>query len=225
MKELVNLVSEQVEKEREGCIGSDYVWWNGELHIPILEKKIVSRNNGNSKMINTKGEKLYTIVRLDRLHDKDIHTTKELVEFLDEHNPPNTYTMWYEEEGFNFWRECVVRAGSRCCKRDYRMKHWPERYADFEDKPPIEEMTLEEYLKMLNTTLSIKELASYMEISMNRAKTLVRCPGFPAKKVGNSNRVKIPLGALNTWLKRFAALSMVSTGELIHTVECMIDIG
>ena len=70
-----------------------------------------------------------------------------------------------------------------------------------------------------------QELASYMEISMNRAKTLVRCPRFPAKKVNNSNRVKIPLGALNTWLKRFAALSMVSTGDLIYTVECMIDIG
>lgn len=170
MKELITAVTEPfiIKTERESYIASNRVWWNGEMHLPTRDVTTVTRRDGKHEVVFTSEKIFRIIVRLDRLHDRDIRTTKQLATFLNEHTPPNIHSILTINKNFDFWRECVVKAGSRCYERDYRMKLWPEKYANFEDIPPIEEMTLDEYNKMLNTTLSIKELGSPSECVENK---------------------------------------------------------
>jgi len=55
---------------------------------------------------------------------------------------------------------------------------------------------------MEKTTMSVKELAAQMEISLPKAYELVKTPGFPTIRVGT--RILIPIEAYREWLLKNA---------------------
>lgn len=122
------------------------------------------------------------------------------------------------DKDFDFFHDCYFRMACRVNNRAYRMRRYPEKYADFENKSPIEEVSVEEHREIENSTLSVQELADYMECSVYRVRTLIYCPQFPARKVGRS--YKISLGALNSWIKerkeREYAIRDIATSYLIR---------
>ena len=55
---------------------------------------------------------------------------------------------------------------------------------------------------MEKTTMSVKELAAQMEISLPKAYELVKTPGFPTIRVGT--RILRPIEAYREWLLKNA---------------------
>ena len=223
MKELVDLVN--TVKERTFHLTSDCAWWNGELHVPVTERKVIVKRDGSRVPASSTEKHFYCIIRIDCFSDGIITNVAQLIgkvdeleKYLNEYYPENIRVLMDIDNDFNFFQDCYFRVATRIEQRGYRMRDYPEKYVDFKNKPPIEEVSVEEHREIENTFLSLQELADYMECAVYRVKTLRYCPRFPVRKVGRS--FKVSLGALNSWIKerkeREYAISDIATGYLIR---------
>ena len=131
--------------------------------------------------------------------ERYIECIDDFKRFLKELSPPDVKDVLLDiTEGFDIINKCTIVANIRLFNLLNRRRKSAKKHENVE-KPAFEYLSEEEHRKLEESTLSVKEFASYLGSTEKDVKKIIKLQGFPIKMVGRSKRIS--LGEFNRWMR------------------------